>query len=170
MSNENTERNNAYSYTRCHFYHSSTSTDDQGQRTTKTWRGGYGQDNKDGQTRYFVLPADRDDAKYVEVNEDEYKRTKTQVQDYIDAKPMIENIQPSHVSRTPQDRIEHIPKPGPLQLKRRLDLAPARSFYFGENMFEPFFNDAFGGLFDSDEIRRLREENRALKEQLRRRN
>jgi hypothetical protein len=144
---------NPYSYSRATFYSSSSSLDEDGHRTTTSWRGGYGKESKDGETRFFVLPSDGQD--FVQANEDEYKKTKEIANSKFAAPlervslPAISEGSPPSEGERPRRRIRGNPW-AISRLERRLPDLFRDDFFFG----------------NQEEIDRLRKENEELRRQL----
>lgn len=182
---------NPYSYSQATFYSSSSSLDADGHRTTTSWRGGYGKENKDGETRFFVLPSEGDN--FVQSNEEEYNKTREianskfserflpssrEAPSSIEAPslevPQLENSNETHVESTeekqtePRTEVSQNPPNRSLQHHRRLRnrMFPWSLSHF-DSLFPDFFRDDIFG--EHDEIDRLRRENRELRKQLSRR-
>lgn len=141
-----------YEYSRCSYYHSSTSTDDKGRRVTSTWRGGYGHENKDGQTRYFVLPSEPE-ARFIESNEEVYNKTKEQVGRQLE-QPVPKSLPKSSKKEPEQER-----------RMTSLGMPPMAPFLPSRRLFSTLLDDMWLDPF-GDEVTRLRRENAELRRQL----
>ena len=94
MSNNNEQ---PYTYNQCYVSSSSSYLNENGERVSRSWRGGYGMERKNGQTKYFALPSNSDG--YVTVDENEYKNARDRVDRYFGITPSIQNN--NHLQENP---------------------------------------------------------------------
>lgn len=157
----NTPEETPYEYSRCSYYHSSTTTDKDGRKITSSWRGGYGHENKDGRTRYFVLPSESDGRQFIEANHEDFKRTQEHVQEYLN-RPVPENpkSEPHDSQHISQHDSQH---DSPPCLSRRMTPFTFPAF---DALRNSFMDDMMWSInpFEMDELTRLRRENARLKQ------